>query len=323
MLRKTLLLVLAFMLLPLGTAQAQDTTPIRIIVGYAAGGTTDILARFFANRLGPELGRPVIVENRPGGATLIANRAVATARPDGTTYLLGAMSSTIFRELMYNDRRRGYSMLTDLAPVATLSSHPMGIAVDGSLGIENAQDLVTWLKANPDQGVYGSSSLGSHSHLLGVLFGEAAGLNLEIIPYKGNSEIITALLSSQLPMAVLSAPDLKAQLGDRIKVVGTFTSERSDLLPGVPTLVEQGLEALGGDAWMGLWAPAKTPEPQLSAMQQAIAKVLADPEAIEALRSTFSAEPFLLVGDEMDKRQREELDMWREIIERSGFTPES
>lgn len=323
MVRKTLLFVLAFILMPLGTAQAQDTTPVRIIVGYAAGGTTDILARFFASRLGNELGRPVIVENRPGGATLIANRAVATARPDGTTYLLGAMSSTIFRELMYNDRRRGYSMLTDLAPVATLSSHPMGIAVDGSLGIDNAQDLVEWLKSNPNRAQYGSASLGSHSHLLGILFGEAAGINLEVIPYKGGSEVITALISSQLPMAVMAAPDLRGQAGDRMKVIGTFTSERSALLPGVPTLAEQGVEALGGDAWMALWAPAETPEPMIITMQEAIAKVLGDPETVAALQNNFSAEPFLLIGEEMDKRQREELEMWRAVIERSGFTPDS
>ena len=323
MLRKTLFFTLALMLMPLATAQAQDTTPVKIIVGYAAGGTTDILARFFASRLGDELGRPVIVENRPGGATLIANRAVASARPDGTTYLLGPMSSTLFREIMYNDRRRGYSMLTDLAPVSTLSSHPMGIAVDGSLGIENAQDLIEWLKKNPNRAHYGSASLGSHTHLLGVMFGEAAGVKIEVVPYKGGSEVITALISSQLPMAVMAAPDLRGQVGERMKVIGTFTSERSALLPGVPTLTEQGVDALGGDAWMGLWAPAKTPQPMLEAMQEAIARVLADPETVAALQNNFSAEPFLLVGEEMDKRQREEMEMWRDVIERSGFTPDS
>lgn len=265
----------------------------------------------------------MIVENRPGGATLIANRAVASARPDGTTYLLGPMSSTLFREIMYNDRRRGYSLLTDLAPVSTLSSHPMGIAVDGSLGIENAQDLIEWLKKNPNRAHYGSASLGSHTHLLGVMFGEAAGVKIEVVPYKGGSEVITALISSQLPMAVMAAPDLRGQVGERMKVIGTFTSERSALLPGVPTLTEQGVDALGGDAWMGLWAPAKTPQPMLEAMQEAIARVLANPETVAALQNNFSAEPFLLVGEEMDKRQREEMEMWRDVIERSGFTPDS
>ena len=310
--------------LPTTWVHAQDDSPIKIIVGYGAGGATDVTARFFADRLRVKLGRPVIVDNRPGGTTLIANRAVAAAKPDGKTYLIGPMSSTIFRELLYSDKARGYSLLTDLAPVATLSTYPMGFVVSGSIGVSNVVELLEWIKKNPDQASFGSSSLGSHSHALGILFNQATGVRMEVVPYKSNSEIITALIGAQLPLAVLTPQDWRALEGsDKLRVIGTFSEKRSPLMPETPTLAEQGVKATGGDAWMGMWAPSNTPADQVAAMQDAIEQVLKDPETVRALQQNFSADPFFIKGAEMDKRQRAEMEMWREVIKTSGFSAQS
>jgi tripartite-type tricarboxylate transporter receptor subunit TctC len=323
MIAKSLLLCAA-LVLATGTVSANDRSPIKLVVGYAPGGTADIMARFYAERLNSQLKRPVIVENRPGGGGLIAQRAVAKAKPDGKTFLFAPMSGPLFRELTYNDKQRGYSMLTDYAPVATVSSHSLGMVVPTSLGVNNVQGLVEWIKQNPTQASYGSSTPGSHTHLLGIVFNQAANVKIEVIPYKGNSEVMTAILGSQLPMAIMAAPDWKAHLGgDRIKVLGTFTQERSTLSPDIPTLAEQGVPAFGGEGWMGFWAPANIAQPQLDPVQNALAELSADPATAEALNNNFSAQPMFLRGAEMDKRQRDDLEIWRGVIEAAGFTPDT
>lgn len=325
MIRRSIRLLVAMATaLAASTPQAQESGPIKIIVGYAPGGTTDIAARFFAARLTTELGESVIVDNRPGGHTLIANRGLAKALPNGKTFLIGPMSSTLFREVMYPQEKRGYSMLTDYAPVATLVTYPMGLAVSRSTGVSNARELVEWIKKNPAQAFFGSASMGSHTHFLGTIFNQAAGVQMGVVPYKGNGEVVTALLGGQLPIAVMAAPDLNSQKSSTgVRVIGTFTEKRSPIMPDIPTLAEQGIKAFGGEAWIGMWAPARTPQHLITRMQDAVERVLKDPKAVRELQEKFTMVPMFHKGTAMDKLQRDDLEMWRGVIKASGFTPES
>lgn len=304
-----------------GAAQADDR-PIRIIVGYGAGGATDLLARFIATHLSPELDRTVLVENRPGGNALIANRALAKAAPDGNTLLLAPFSSTIFREIMYNENERGYSMTRDYAPVATLTAYPLGLAVSPHLKVDNVQDLVQWLKDNPKSASFGSAAMGSHTHLVGEAFADALGIEMQVVPFSSNGASVTALIGDHIPAAVISAVEM-ASHGDKVKILGVFTEERSPLLPDVKTMKEQGVDVTGGNAWMAIWAPANTPKQELETISAAIGRVLDKPEVIDGLRKSFAMAPMYKNPDDMAKYQNEELEYWSEVIKKSGFTPQS
>lgn len=303
---------------------ADDEGPIRLIVGYGAGGATDLNARVIAQRLGTELKRDVIVENRPGGNTLIANRALAAAAPDGRTFLIGPMSSTLFREIMYSREKRGYSMLTDYVPVASLTTYPMGVMVSRSIGVRTGPELVQWLKANPQQASFGTSSLGSHTHLLAELFSQVAGFKLQAIPYPSNNHSVTALMGNQLPAAVVTATEMSAHLNNnKVVSIGTFTEQRSRLTPTIPTFAEQGIKAFGGEAWMGMWAPAKTPQATLDKVNKALAKIMAAPDFVEELRTKLAVVPMYKDTAGMKALQDAEIKMWTSTIKASGFTPES
>lgn len=317
--------ILAGVLAPSLSALAQNNEgPIRLIVGYAAGGATDLTARVFAIRLAAELKRDVIVENRPGGNTLIANRALANAAPDGRTFLIGPMSSTLFREIMYPRDKRGYSMLSDYAPVATITTYPMALMVSSSIGVRSVPELVQWLKANPQQSSFGTSSLGSHTHLLAEQFSQVAGLKIVAVPYPSNNHSISALIGGQIPAAVVSATEVIAQQGNnKVRAIGTFTEERSRLTPNVPTLAEQGIKAYGGEAWMGMWAPAKTPPAALDRVQKALGRMLASADFADELRSKLGVVPMYKDGAGMAALQDAEIKMWSSVIKASGFTPES
>ncbi len=299
-----------------------DERPIRIIVGYGAGGATDLLARFVATHLGSELNRTVLVENRPGGNALIANRSLAKATPDGTTYLLAPHSSTIFREIMYDAKERGYSMITDYVPVATLTSYPLGLAASPHIDVDSVQDLVDWVKANPKEASFGSAAMGSHTHLVGSTFSDTLDIGMQVIPFASNGASVTALIGNHIPAAVISAVEI-ASHGDKVKILGVFTEERSPLLPDVKTMIEQGVNVAGGNAWMALWAPAATPKEEIESFSAAIEKVLSKEEVVETLRRNFAMSPMYKNPEEMEKYQAGEIEYWREVIEKSGFSPQS
>lgn len=301
-------------------AFAQKTGPIKFIVGYGAGGTTDLCARLFAQKIGSYLDDEIIIENKPGGNTLIANRLAANSPANGKHFLLGPMSSTIFREIMQPAANRGYSMLTDYRPVATLTTYPMGLMVSANLGVNNLQEFVELLKKKPSLATFGCSALGSHTHLLAELFGQKIGLKILAIPYQSNGHVVTALMGDQLPAAMVTATEMNANLNNsKVKVLGIMTEERSSLTPNVPTFREQGIDAIGGDAWMGIWAPRKTPDSEINKINNALQKVFNEPDLKADLLNKLSVSAMFGKSDEMLKLQERDMKMWQEIIKTSGF----
>ncbi|QXZ10567.1 ABC transporter substrate-binding protein [Comamonas sp. Y33R10-2] len=303
--------------------QAQDNSPIKLLVGFAPGGVTDLFARLCAESIQTELGRTVIVENRPGAHGRMATQAVKASAANSHTFLISPNAGLVFLELLFSKAALGYDMLNDLTPVAALSTYPLGMVVNSSTGVTNAKEYVQWVKANPSKGIFGTSGAGSHTHFAGMRLAEAAGINLEVVPYKGNSAVNIDLLGGQIPAASMAASDfLHHKDNPKVKIIGVFGQKRSSLAPDVPTFVEQGFDAVAGDAWMGMWTSKKTPADEVQLMSAVIEKILKKPEFISALKTKMTMAPMYRNSKETDQLQRSELAMWRPIIAKTGFKPE-
>jgi tripartite-type tricarboxylate transporter receptor subunit TctC len=304
-------------------ATGQDGAPIKILVGFAPGGLTDIVARLFADKLRVELNQPVVVENKAGAAGRLATQALKASPADGRTLMVVPNSGPIFLEILYPRQALGYDLLKDLVPVGTLSTYPFALVVQRSLGVKNVAEFIAWAKANPQLASYGNAGAGGHAHFIGTRLSQASGVDFKGIPYRGNGPVITDLIGGQIPAAILPAADF-AQLrsNPKLQILGLFEEQRSPLVPDVPTMAEQGLPVQVGQAWMGMWAPAQAPRAEVERIAQALRKILSTPEMRESLQSRFTMYPMITSPADMDKLQRAEIELWRPIIKASGFTPE-
>ena len=300
---------------------AQQET-IKLLVGFPPGGSTDTLARLMADKLGPLLKQPVVVDNKPGAGGRIAAQVLKASAPDGLTYMVAPNATPVFQALLYPVSVLRFDVLQDFTPVGMLASYPLALAVSPQVPAKTAAEYVQWLKANPAKTSFGTAGAGGQTHFSGVQFGKATGLDMQVVPYRGNGPLITDLVGGQVPAGVLTAGDiLPQQKAGRVKVLGVFGAKRSPLLPDVPTFVEQGINVDTGDAWTGVWAPAKTPKAQLERMQRALKEVLALPEVRESMQK-LAFTPDFRPGEEVDAIERKELAYWGPIIKASGFTPE-
>jgi tripartite-type tricarboxylate transporter receptor subunit TctC len=300
---------------------AQQET-IKLLVGFPPGGSTDTLARLMADKLGPLLKQPVVVDNKPGAGGRIAAQALKASAPDGLTYMVAPNATPVFQALLYPASVLRFDVLQDFTPVGMLASYPLALAVSPQVPAKTAAEYVQWLKANPAKSSFGTAGAGGQTHFTGVQFGKATGIDMQVVPYRGNGPLITDLVGGQVPAGVLTAGDiLPQQKAGRVKVLGVFGAKRSPLLPDVPTFVEQGINVDTGDGWTGVWAPAKTPKPQLERMQRALKEVLAMPDVRERMQN-LAFTPDFRPGEEVDAIERKELAYWGPIIKASGFTPE-
>jgi tripartite-type tricarboxylate transporter receptor subunit TctC len=305
-------------------AQAQDRAPIKILVGFPPGGSTDLVARLLAEKMAMVLKQPVMVDNKPGAGGRMAAQALKASAPDGQTYMVAPNATPILQTLLYSVEVLKYDMLKDLAPVAVLVSYPLAIAVNTQLGVKNIKEYAAWVKANPKEGSFGTAGAGGHTHFSGLQLGKAIGQPLQVVPYRGNGPMVTDLLGGQVPAGIMTAGDvLQHQKSGKVRVLAQFGAKRSPLMPDVPTLIEQGYNLDTGDAWTGMWAPAKTPQAELDRMQNAIKYVLALPEVREQLINKATLHPDFRPAADMDALQRKELHYWGPIIKESNFKPES
>jgi tripartite-type tricarboxylate transporter receptor subunit TctC len=304
-------------------APAQDKPPIRLIVGFAPGGSTDTVARILADKLRGPLGRPVIVENKPGAGGRLAAEALKNSAPDGLTYMVAPNATGVFQALLYPVSVLKYDLLNDLAPVAVVVSYPLALAVGSKTGVTNAREYVAYVKGKAENGMFGSAGLGGHTHFSGLQLAKTAGVEMNVVPYKGNGPLATDLLGGQVPAGIMTAGDIaQHQKTGAVKVIGVFGAKRSPLLPEVPTLIEQGFNIDTGDAWTGVWAPAKTPKAELDRMQAALQQVLAMPDVRDILINKQTMHPDFRPAAELDKLQRKELAYWGPVIKSTGFRPE-
>ncbi|WP_028354109.1 tripartite tricarboxylate transporter substrate binding protein [Bordetella petrii] len=256
-------------------AWAQDnypSQPVRIVVPFSPGGATDIMTRLVADHLGAELGQPVIVENKPGGGTLIASDYVARAKPDGYTLLMAASSLGIAPSIY---AKVNYDPVKDFAPVSQVASVVHVLEVHPSVPAKTVSELIAYLKANPGKLSYGSVGTGSSTHLEAELFKHMAGVEMEHIPYKGSSPALTDLVAGRLQVMfdawASSGPFVKE---GKLRALAVTTAQPSASVPELPTVAASGLPGYSAMPWLGLVAPAGTPAPAIDKLYQAVSRVL-------------------------------------------------
>jgi tripartite-type tricarboxylate transporter receptor subunit TctC len=305
-----------------GTARAQVVTRnARMLVGFAAGGPTDLIARLYAERLRPAYAPATLVENRAGASGRLAVDAVKAADPDGTTMLMTPASVMALQPHIF-PREVRYDALTDFVPVCTLCDFAFGVAVPASHPARNFAEFVAWLRAQPAEVPYGSPGSGSGPHFVGDMIGRAVGARLNHVPYRGAAPAVQDTLGGRVPLVVAVLSDVVPHHGQGLRVLATSGRERLARLPDVPTLAEAGFPQLTITEWFGLFLPARTPAPIVAALHQAVAAASQTPEVRAAL-DRFDFLPTINGPEEFAARVRHDRDAWGPVVRASGFQPES
>ncbi|HVL56398.1 MAG TPA: tripartite tricarboxylate transporter substrate binding protein [Burkholderiaceae bacterium] len=298
-------------------AQAQEypSKTVRILVGFAPGGATDILARLVAKHLSEQWSQPVIVENRPGAGGNIAHEAVAKAEPDGHTLLFTSAPLTINPSLY---RNLPYDTVRDFAPVTLVATVPSLLLVPSASKITTFDEFVRHVRAKPGSLNYGSAGNGTPQHLAMELLKSMADLRIVHIPYKGGAPAVADLISGQTDVMFAAFPEAAPHVrANRLKALAISASKRSPLMPDLPTVAESGVRGFEAVGWQGLLAPAATPRPVVEKIHQTLARGLAQPE----LRSRIDAMGIEFSGAGPQPYQRfirDEVAKWAKVVEQSG-----
>jgi tripartite-type tricarboxylate transporter receptor subunit TctC len=317
---RTLLIALATLAAwaPPAHAQPWPSKPVKLVVPFTPGSATDIIARTLGERLSAALGQPVVVENRAGAGGTIGAAAVAQAAPDGYTLLVQSSGHTVNPHIYTS---LPYDTLRDFAGVTPLVTLPNVLIVSPGKGYRSVADLVAAAKAKPGALNYASAGTGSATHMNSEKFRVAAGIDAVHVPMKGTPEAITETISGRVDW--FFAPLVSA--GPMIKdgkalALGVGTSQRSALLPDVPTTVEAGVPGSDYTFWIGLFAPAKTPREIVDRLQQEVVKVMNSPETKERLAS-LGAEPWTMSSAAFDDYVKQELAANASIVKAAGIKP--
>ena len=298
-----------------GAQQVYPTKPIRIISPYPPGGTTDIMARLVGPKLTESWGQPVIVDNRPGGNTIIGSEAMVKSPPDGYT-LLSILTSHV---IVPNLAPTPYDVVKDFAAVATIASTQLVLVVHPSLPARNLQELIALANSKPGQINYGSGGSGTVTHLAGEYFNIQAGVRTQHIPYKGSAQALTDLMGGQVHLyfspPIVAIPHIKS---GRLKAIAMSGDTRLSALPELPTAIESGLKGFVVNIWYGLLAPAATPSAIVNKLGAEIATVLAMPDIREKLLSQ-GMEPFISTPEQFAALIKADLAKYTAIIKRANI----
>ena len=279
---KTLLLLLA-LVATMVNAQDYPSRPVRIIVPFPPGGTTDIVARLVADRLGSTLGQPAVIENRGGAGGAIGATEIARAAPDGYTLGIATVSTHGVNPAI--NPKLAYDALRDFTPISNLASVPNVVSAHPGIGITDLRGLIENAKANPGKITYASAGNGSLSHMLGEIFKSATGTDLLHVPYKGVGPALNDTLGGQVNVLFDNLPSSLPHIqSGKLRALAVSSAVRVESLPDVPTFAEAGVPQLNDPSWFGLVGPAKLPEPVLARVHRAVAKALAASDVRERMR---------------------------------------
>jgi tripartite-type tricarboxylate transporter receptor subunit TctC len=299
-------------------AQTYPTRPVRIVVGFAAGGAPDILARLFGQWLSDRLGQPFVIENRTGAGGNIATEAVVLAPADGHTLLLTSMGNAVNASLF---ERLNYNFLRDVAPVAGISREPLGMEVHPSFPAKTVSEFITYAKANPGKVNYGSAGVGSSLHMAGELFKLMAGVELMHVPYRGSPPALTDLLAGQIQLMFSPLPpSVEYVRSGRLRALAVTTAARSQALPDVP-VVGDFLPGYEASAWYGIGAPKSTPSWIVDKLNAEINAGLADPK-LKARLSELGSISFAGSPSDFGKHLAAETEKWGKVIRAANIKAE-
>jgi tripartite-type tricarboxylate transporter receptor subunit TctC len=296
-------------------AQAYPSKPIRLVVGFPPGGGVDINARLLGPKITEYLGQQVIIDNRPGAGTNIANDFVAKSAADGYTLLINTAAVAINMSLY---KKVPFDTLRDFAPISVFSMSPNILVVHASVPVKNVKDLIALAKSKPGALNFSSAGSGTTQHLSGELFKVRTKTNIVHIPYKGSAPSMTALISGEVDLSYANIPAISSHVkSGRLRPIANLGPKRSDQLPAVPTMKESGVNGVEVVVWYGVLAPAKTPREIISTLSGAIIKATRAPEIKQRLLDQ-GAEPMGNTVEEFSKLLREEIDKWAEVVKVSG-----
>jgi tripartite-type tricarboxylate transporter receptor subunit TctC len=300
-----------------GAAAAQDypSKPVRIIVPFAAGGPADVYARFVAQRLQDALKQSFLIDNRPGGGSIIGTDAVAKSAPDGYTLLMMSNTQTVNESLFAT---KPYQLMRDFAPIAPINYSDLVLVTRPGIQAGSLADLIRLAKAKPGSLTYASSGPGTPYHMAGELFKTMTGTDILHVPYKGSSGARTDVLGGQVDMMFDAVPTMTEFVKTgKVKALGTTGTSRSSVMPDVPTVAEAGVPGYEAVIWLGMMAPKNTPPAVVNRLNAEISKIAADPEVVRSWASK-GATAMKMTPAEFTKFMNEDITKWAQIVKISG-----
>jgi tripartite-type tricarboxylate transporter receptor subunit TctC len=292
-------------------AQVWPSKPISLVVPFAAGGTTDVLARAVGVELSRVLGQPVIVESKPGAGATLGADYVAKARPDGYTLLMGAVHHTIATSVY---KKLPYDFQKDLTPVGTVALVPNVLVVGAGVPAKSVKDLLAMAKAEPDKLTYGSNGAGTGQHLIGAQFEAMGNVKILHVPYKGSGPLTTDLLGGQITMSFDTiTPVLPHIKAGKLRALAVTTAKRSPALPDVPTLDESGLKGFDLGTWFGVLAPAATPKDIVTRLNAEIVKIVNAPDFRKKMEE-IGAQPIGDTPAQMAKLIKDDTERFAKLV---------
>ncbi|HEV2574988.1 tripartite tricarboxylate transporter substrate binding protein [Methylocella sp. CPCC 101449] len=303
---------------PVLAQEAYPSRPVTFMVGFAAGGGNDVLARILAEHLQQALGQTFIVENRPGASGMVAISAVRRATPDGYTLLVGSSSAMTVNPLLL--KSANYNPVEDFVPVAMIGHFPLIVAVNPSVPAKTLQDFIRLAKAEPGKINY--SSAASSFQIATEMFAQRAGIKLQNVPYRGSAPAVMAVVANDVSLTLGDISTVLPQIqGGTLRGLAVTTLQRIPSLPDIPTAGEAGLPGFEVVPWSALFAPAGTPAAVVGKLERETARILALPE-VQAKVRLLGIEPSTTSAAQVPERIRTELELFRKVAETAGIKPE-
>jgi tripartite-type tricarboxylate transporter receptor subunit TctC len=303
--------------LAVGSARAESypTRPVRVVVGFGPGAVADIIARVVATQMSKSLGQQLVVENRPGAGSSIGAEYVARAPKDGYTLLMCTVAQTINPVM----NKLNFDFAKDLAPIALVANAPQMLVAHPSLGVSTVQELIALAKSKPDEVQYASSGVGTMSHLSGVLLNNAAGIKLMQVPYPGSAQSMTDVLAGRVSLMFGPAATVLSNVqAGKLKALAVTQPKRAAIAPDVPTMAEAGVPGYSAGIWMGLLAPAGTPQDIVDKLSRAANEALQSKEVLDVMHKQ-GVDPLGGTEAEFAKYIDGELKKWAAVAEAAGL----
>ena len=299
------------------SAQAYPNRPIRLVVTFPTGGAPDILARLFSEKA--QLGQPVVIDNKPGAGGNIGSDIVAKSAGDGYTLVMGTVGTHSINGSLYE--KMPYDMVKNFSPISLIASAPNLLVVNNDLPVKTVNELIAYMKANPNKLSFGSPGIGTSVHMSGELFKSMTGTSMTHVPYKGRQFFLPDLLGGSIQLVFDNMPSaLPMAKEGKIRAIAQTTAKRSPAAPDVPTVAES-LPGFEATTWFAMFAPANTPKPIIDKLNAEVVRVFKLPEVTERLK-TLGLDPVLSTPDELGKYQATEIVKWSKVVKESGAKAE-